>query len=135
MGPVRLLRQPFALLLGAAAAPALHPARPAGRLCVDRRQGRRTPSAGGPARRGTRAGGHPARADAAGRQALLRPPVRAGLGRAGRAAAAAGPLAGSRFGSCSASWPWPPRSGTTTRPDNRPYGHWSLRPLTLESII
>ena len=32
------------------------------------------------------------------------------------------PVAGSRSGSCSASSPWPPPSGTTTRPDNRPYG-------------
>ena len=30
---------------------------------------------------------------------------------------------GSRSGSCSASSRWPPPSGTTTRPDNRPYGH------------
>ena len=29
---------------------------------------------------------------------------------------------GSRSGSCSASSPWPSPSGTTTRPDNRPYG-------------
>jgi len=32
------------------------------------------------------------------------------------------PVAGSRSGSCSASSPWPSPSGTTTRPDNRPYG-------------
>ena len=32
------------------------------------------------------------------------------------------PLAESRSGSCSASSPWPSPSGTTTRPDNRPYG-------------
>src|SRR5215213_9029560 len=40
LGPVRLLRQPLALVLGAAAAPGLHPARPAGRLRAGRRQGR-----------------------------------------------------------------------------------------------
>jgi len=37
-------------------------------------------------------------------------------------ATAAVPVAGSRSGSCSASSPWPSPSGTTTRPDNRPYG-------------
>jgi hypothetical protein len=39
-------------------------------------------------------------------------------------------LAGSRSGSCSASSPWPPRSGTTTRPDSQPYGPWS--PTTID---
>jgi hypothetical protein len=51
-------------------------------------------------------------------------------------ATAAAPPVGSRRGSCSASWPWPQPSGTTTRPDSRPYGHWS--PMTtnpLESIV
>jgi len=32
MGGIRVLRQPFALLLGAAPAPAVHPARPVGRV-------------------------------------------------------------------------------------------------------
>jgi hypothetical protein len=43
---------------------------------------------------------------------------------------------GSRSGSCSASWLSPLRSGTTTRSDSRPCGHWS--PMTtdpLESIV
>jgi hypothetical protein len=40
MGPVRLLRQPLALLLGPAAAPGLHAARPAGRVRADRGEGR-----------------------------------------------------------------------------------------------
>jgi hypothetical protein len=38
VGRLRLLRQPLPLLLGAAAAPGLHPARPAGRLRAGRRQ-------------------------------------------------------------------------------------------------
>jgi hypothetical protein len=51
-------------------------------------------------------------------------------------ATAAAPASGSRSGSCSASSPSPPRSGTTTRPDSRPCGRWS--PMTtdpLESIV
>ena len=51
-------------------------------------------------------------------------------------ATAAAPAWGWRSGSCSASWPSLPRSGTTTRPDSRPCDHWS--PMTtdpLESII
>jgi hypothetical protein len=43
---------------------------------------------------------------------------------------------GSRSESCSASWPSPPPSGTTTRPDSRPWDRWS--PTTtdpLESIV
>lgn len=79
VGPIRLLRQPLTLLLGATVAPGLHPARPPGRLRVDRRQGRRTPGAGGPAERRPGTGGHPTRPDAAGRQALLRPRVPGGL--------------------------------------------------------
>jgi hypothetical protein len=46
MGSVRVLRQPFALVLGAAAAPGHHPARPARRVRPGRREGRR---AAGPA--------------------------------------------------------------------------------------
>src|SRR3954451_23007305 len=42
LGRIRLLRQPLPLLLGAPAAPAVHPARPVGRLRRLRRQGRRT---------------------------------------------------------------------------------------------
>ena len=42
LGRVRLLRLPHPLLLGSAAAPGLHPARPAGRLGADRRESRRT---------------------------------------------------------------------------------------------
>src|ERR1700761_9307982 len=41
MGSVRVLRQPHALLLGTAAAPGVHPARPPRRLRPDRRQSRR----------------------------------------------------------------------------------------------
>jgi len=51
-------------------------------------------------------------------------------------ATAAAPAWVWRSGSCSASWPSPPRSGTTTRPDSRPCDHWS--PMTtdpLESIV
>jgi hypothetical protein len=43
LGRVRLLRQPNPLLLGAAPAPAVHPARVAGWLRLDRGQSRRTP--------------------------------------------------------------------------------------------
>ena len=43
LGRVRLLRLTLPVLLGAAAAPGLHPARPAHRLGADRRQSRRTP--------------------------------------------------------------------------------------------
>ena len=43
LGRVRLLRLPLPVLLGTAAAPGLHPARPAGGVGADRRQGRRTP--------------------------------------------------------------------------------------------
>jgi hypothetical protein len=58
-GPVRRLRQPLALFLGAAAAPGLHPAGPAGRLRAGRRQSRRAPGAAGhPCRRPDPAG-HP----------------------------------------------------------------------------
>src|SRR6266700_4081784 len=40
------------------------------------------------------------------------------------------------FGSCSASWPSRPRSGTTTRPASRPCGHWSPTITDpLESIV
>ena len=58
MGRVRVLRQPLALVLGAAAAPGHHPARPAGRLRAGRRQGRR---AAGPARHPRRRRPGPAR--------------------------------------------------------------------------
>jgi hypothetical protein len=47
MGAVRLLRQPLALVLGAAAAPGLHPAEPAGRLRPGRGEGRRARSPAG----------------------------------------------------------------------------------------
>jgi hypothetical protein len=70
-------------LLGSAAAPAVHPAWPAGHLCVDRRQGRRARGADRPVGRRAGAGGRPARAGIDRRQALLRPPVRGVLAELG----------------------------------------------------
>jgi hypothetical protein len=75
---------------GTAAASGVHPRRPAGRSRVDRRQGRRAPGAAGPADRRGGTGDGVTRA-AAGRQALLRPPVRARAFGVGPAAVAAGP--------------------------------------------
>jgi predicted dehydrogenase len=61
------------------------------------------------------------------RSALLWEGYQIGLDSLARAswswnATAAGHRSGSRSESCSASSPWPPRSGTTTRPDSQPYG-------------
>jgi hypothetical protein len=145
VGPIWLLRQPFALVLGAAAAPGLYPARPPDPVRVDRGQGRRAPGPAGPAGRGAEklvsAGpGQRLLADKHdyGREFeailvelgvwLLRPT------RKGEAPRSGGGLFKSE--SCRASSPWPPRSGTTTRPDSRPYGPCS--PTTtdpLESIV
>ncbi len=61
LGRVRLLRLPLPLLLGAAAAPAVHAGRPARRLRAHRRQSRRTPDAAGHLRRRPRPGRRPAR--------------------------------------------------------------------------
>jgi hypothetical protein len=71
MGRVRLLRQPLALLLGTAAAPGLHPARPSGRVRVDRGEGRRTRDPAGPARRRAAAHRRAPQPDADRRQELL----------------------------------------------------------------
>ena len=64
VGRVRLLRLALPLLLGPAAAPGVHPARAAGRLGADRRQGRRTRNPARDARRRPRPARHPARPDA-----------------------------------------------------------------------
>src|SRR6266498_3310523 len=98
LGRIRLLRQPLALLLGAAAAPGVHPAGPAGRLRPERRQSRRAGGAAGhPCRRPGPAG--PAtRPDPHRRQELLRRCVRGCTGRAGRAAAAPGAQGRARTG-------------------------------------
>ncbi len=47
VGRVRLLRQPLPVLLGAAAAPAVHPARSPGRVRPGRGEGRRAPDPAG----------------------------------------------------------------------------------------
>ena len=70
---VRLLRQPLPLLLGTAAAPDRHPARPADRLRADRSQGRRTPDPAGHPRCRRRPHRAPTEPDPDRRQALLRP--------------------------------------------------------------
>ena len=91
VGRLRLVRQPFTLVLGATAASGVHPARPAGRLRAGRRQGRGPRGPGRAAGGRAGAGGAAARAGAGGRQELLRPRVRGRPGRVGRAAGAAGP--------------------------------------------
>ena len=115
VGRLRLVRQPFTLVLGATAASGVHPARPAGRLRAGRRQGRGPRGPGRAAGGRAGAGGAAARAGAGGRQELLRPRVRGRPGRVGRAAGAAGP---------------PGR--THERPGggcSSPYGSWSSRSI------
>ena len=92
VGRVRLLRLPLPLLLGAAAAPGVHPARPARRLGADRRQGRRTrASCRHPRRRPRRWPGRHGRPDRDRRQELLRPRLRGRPHRPRHHAAAPGP--------------------------------------------
>src|SRR4051794_22971649 len=90
-GGVRLRPQPLPLLLGPAAAPAVHRGRPAGRLRADRGESRRARDS--PRHPGHRPGTDPpaARADRDRGQELLRPRVRGGPGRRRDDFAAPGP--------------------------------------------
>src|SRR5439155_11305018 len=76
VGGVRLLRFAFALLLGPAPAPGMHPWRTAGRVRADRRESRRTANPARHPDRRTRLGRRPARTDADRRQELLRQGLR-----------------------------------------------------------
>src|SRR6266699_1157328 len=67
VGPVRLVRQPLALLLGVAAASGVHPARPADLVRAGWRKGRRTRGAVGPCERRAGTGRRPTGTGAAGR--------------------------------------------------------------------
>ncbi len=76
LGGLRVLRQPLPVLLGPASAPGVHPVGPAGLVCVDQPQGRRTRGRPRPVRDRTRSPGPPGRTDDRGRQGLRQPRVR-----------------------------------------------------------